>query len=121
MHYELYNLEQGYCTVTMENGKEQREKLMRMMVDAGVTIQKYYWRSKLDDSYIELFEPSIYDVFNFHVDFSGDMNTIKEVMEEYIKIKDTYKHLDKCLEQPLTQEEITDWANKCLKHMEIFC
>jgi len=121
MYYELYNVDKGYCNVVMDNNKEQREKLMSMMLDRGIIIQKFYWRSIFDDTYLELMEPAIYDAFKFHVDFIGDIKIINEVMEEYIKIQDTYGFLDKCLNTPYTEEEIKSLADKCLQHMEIFC
>lgn len=106
MRVELYNTDICYAYITMENGEEQRNKLMKMFQDKGITIQKYYWISKLDNTHIELFDPKIFDIFDFQLDVIGDEKTILDVLSEYKKIEKEYKHLDKCLYSPLTEQEI---------------
>lgn len=118
MEVQLYP-SMDYACIKMENGIETIRKLMCMFEDNNIQIQKFYWRSKLDDTYLELQEPQITDAFYFHIDLNGNTKTIKSILEEYNKIKDTYKFLDKCLLQT-SEKEIKQWANKALQNMNIF-
>lgn len=117
MHYDLFKIDEGFCMVTMENGEEQRRKLMTMMLNAGVKIQKYYWRSKLSEDYISVKDPVIIDAFNFHVDFIGDIDKIKYVLREYEKIEHIYKHLDRCLFPTISEEQIGKEALRLLNNL----
>ena len=118
MEIQLYP-SMDYACIKMENGIETIRKLMLMLQENNIQIHKFYWRSKLDETYLELQEPKITDVFYFHLDLNGNTKVIKSVLEEYNKIKSTYEYLDKCL-LITTEEEIKQWANKALQNMNIF-
>lgn len=105
--------------ITMENIPELTYKLGLMLMENGVTIQKYYWRSLFDETYLELQEPLIYDAFQFHLDVTGDSKIINNVLEEFLKIQNTYRHLDKCL-RVLTKQEIKELAEIALQNMKLF-
>ena len=102
--------------IQMENIPELTYKFMSMLED--VTIQKYYWRSKYDETYLELQEPKVYDAFYFHIDIIGKPEKINKIIDDFILIQDTYRHLNNCLK--LTEEEIKGIADKALTDMFIF-
>ena len=113
MKFYMYP-EMNYCNIIMENGVETINKLMSMLQDAEIEIQKYYWRSKYDETYLELKRPIITDAFLFHLDLTGNTDKIKSVLEDYCKISKTYKHLDKCL-HTLNKQEIQNIADDFIK------
>ena len=118
MEVELYP-SMDYACIKMENGIETIRKLMVLMEDNNIQIQKYYWRSKLDETFLSLEEPNVTDVFYFHLDLNGNTKVIKSIIEEYKKIEKTYKFLDKCLLQ-MSEQEIMEYADKALENMNIF-
>lgn len=112
---------EDFLNVQMENNEEKCKLLMSILQDLGCIIQKYYWRSKFDETYIEYFEPKIYDVFDFILDMSGTENQFKQGLEIY---KEKVKILDKLpkLDTPLTDEEIDEIAKKFIQsgYVEIY-
>ena len=103
--------DKDYLNVQMENNEEKYYLLMSILQDLGCEIQRYYWRSKLDETYIELIEPKIYDVFDFILDVNGFERQFKQALEIY---KEKVKILDKLpkLHEPMTEEEINNIAIK---------
>ena len=111
MHVQMF---EDMCFITMENGKEQTNKLMQLFKQAGIILHKYYWKSKFDETYIELLEPNIFDAFLFQLDVCGDQKTILNVLKYYKQIQKEYKHLDNCLYSPLIDKEIKRYATRVL-------
>ena len=108
-----------YTCIKMDNGIETIRKLMLMLQEENIKIQKFYWRSKFDETYLELQEPKITDVFYFHLDLLGNTDIVKSILNKYNKIEKTYKFLDKCLLK-FTDKEIKEISDKCLQKMFIF-
>lgn len=103
--------EQDYLNVQMENNEEKYYLLMKILQDLGCEIQKYYWRSKLDETYIDYIEPKIIDVFDFILDVNGTENQFKQALEMYkeqVKLRNGLP----LLHEPMTEEEINDIAVK---------
>ena len=111
MEVQLFNIDPAFCMIKMENCREQWLKLMAMMEDNNIRINKFYWRSKIDETHLELIEPNVFDAFYFHVDFEGDYQKIKETLIEFDKIKDVYKKLNKSLYTPLEENQIKEIAD----------
>lgn len=118
--FELLQIEDITYLYAMLNSHVECQKLfMKLAQENNCVIQKYYWRSSLDETYIELQQPKITDVFYFHCDIGGKYEDIKNVLTQYNKLKGVMLHLDKCLITPLTDNEIKDTAYKLLQHCEI--
>ena len=85
---------EGWAFVTMSNENNVlQENLMRIMQKHNCFIQKYYWRSLYDPTYIEYMKPKVYDVFSFHVDFGGQMENLKSAWGEFAQLHKTVKKL----------------------------
>ena len=97
-------------SVEMDKYLEKSKYLMTLAQDNGLIIQKYYWKSILDETHIEYFEPKIYDMFIMCIDIIGDLDTLKRVVEEYKKVRSMLEKIN--LEEPLTQEEIKQYSMK---------
>lgn len=114
MYYQFIQLDtRVLCSIKMEN--KQINYLMKLFQDNEITIQKYYWTSKLDETHLELFEPKIYDAFNFNLDVIGDKQIILDVLNEFVNKKHIYEHLDKCLHEPLSETKIKEYAQLMIR------
>ena len=88
MQIELLKTEsKGFLSVNMDNNKEKYLLLMRILTDNNCILQKYYWRSIMDQKYIELIEPKISDGFNIIIDAVGSVKDLRKSLDEYNKLK----------------------------------
>lgn len=106
---------EDFLNVVMENNPEKYKLLMYILQDLGCIIQRYYWRSKLDETYIEYLEPKIYDVFDFTLDCIGTSNQFNEAIKIYnerVKLRENL-----FIVSPLSQEEIKNYSMKVLNSL----
>lgn len=100
----------GHLSIEMKNTPIIYKLLGEMK---SFTLQRYYWRSKLDYNHIEYFEPKIFDAFIFCVDFIGDPQDMKFHLEQFELNR---KFLEKLEEHyhVLTEKEIKSIADEVL-------
>jgi len=90
--------------------------LMNIAEHMNCVIQRYYWRSKYDFSYIEWIEPKI-DAFNVVVTLRGDNNNLSGIYEVYEQKRKLIDELPKTV--TMTEDEIKRYSCKMLQYCEI--
>ena len=69
--------------VLIENEDKIKSLLMNLAKKNNLTIIKYYWISKYDNSIIELFEPKIVDVYLFSITLSGNIDDTRKCINQF--------------------------------------
>lgn len=99
-----------YLSITMDKYLEKSKYFLRLCQDNGLTIQRYYWRSKFEETIIEYIQPKIIDAFNMIIDVHGTEQTVEQVLQQYSTVNVQLSKLNYI--QPLTKEEINNYALK---------
>lgn len=78
----------GVLSFKLKNDNEEKLHALFRIIMENATLQRYYWVSRFDETYIEYIDPIVYDAFYVVIDAVGtveQLKTIRKEFSEYVK------------------------------------